>query len=197
MLFIVASVISFCLKTHPGFRVEIPVLQSFAIDQNVSATATAAAAAATTTTTAAATTVGALAPGVAVPAARGGVGGAAFYATTTTTTTTLRTTTMRTTSTTTQMPPTPMPPQPSLSRISGGVPSRNRISTRYSSYVGDGWQETYGQPHEGFFYVELVCNVWFFVELIIRFVVSVRTCVCVCVAGVCSVFRVSARGMKC
>ncbi|KAH8329554.1 hypothetical protein KR074_012647 [Drosophila pseudoananassae] len=35
-----------------------------------------------------------------------------------------------------------------------------------------GWIETYGQPHEAFFYVELVCNVWFFIEVIIRLIVS-------------------------
>ncbi|EDX04348.1 GD22359 [Drosophila simulans] len=33
-----------------------------------------------------------------------------------------------------------------------------------------GWIETYGQPHEAFFYVELVCNVWFFIEVIIRLI---------------------------
>lgn len=154
VLFIVASVISFCLKTHPGFRVEIlPVLERFAIDQNVSAPA-------------AATTADVLAPAVVMPPHN------AYYAKLTTTTTTSTTTT----TTTTQMPPTPQ----ALPRINGGVPSRNRISTRYSSYVGDGWQETYGQPHEAFFYVELVCNVWFFVELIIRFVVSLVGCLCRC-----------------
>ncbi|ALC44463.1 Shawl [Drosophila busckii] len=35
-----------------------------------------------------------------------------------------------------------------------------------------GWVETYGQPHKAFFYVELVCNVWFFIEVIIRLIVS-------------------------
>ncbi|XP_022224228.2 potassium voltage-gated channel protein Shaw [Drosophila obscura] len=35
-----------------------------------------------------------------------------------------------------------------------------------------GWVETYGQPHEAFFYVELVCNVWFFIEVLIRLIVS-------------------------
>lgn len=99
VVFIVVSVISFCLKTHPGFRVEIPAVES--ADSNLTA--------------------------------------GLHY------------------STTTRAPRTSRP---------------NRISTQYSSYVGDGWQETYGQPYEGFFYVELVCNVWFFVELIIRFVVS-------------------------
>lgn len=28
-----------------------------------------------------------------------------------------------------------------------------------------------GQPHETFFYVELICNIWFFFELIIRLIV--------------------------
>lgn len=36
----------------------------------------------------------------------------------------------------------------------------------------DDWQETYGQPHLAFFYVELVCNIWFIIELAIRLVVS-------------------------
>jgi hypothetical protein len=29
-------------------------------------------------------------------------------------------------------------------------------------------------PHEAFFYVELVCNLWFFIELAIRFLVSIK-----------------------
>lgn len=126
VLFIVASVISFCLKTHPGFRVEIPAFvnatATAAIDQNTGSAAGASSASAASTTVASTTT--------------------------------------------TQWTPT------------AAMPRNNRISTRYSSYVGDGWQETYGQPHEAFFYVELVCNVWFFVELIIRFVVSVANSVC-------------------
>lgn len=36
-----------------------------------------------------------------------------------------------------------------------------------------GWIETYGQPHKAFFYVELVCNVWFFIEVVIRLIVGV------------------------
>lgn len=38
----------------------------------------------------------------------------------------------------------------------------------------DNWQETYGQPHEAFFYVELVCNIWFIIELTVRFVVRIQ-----------------------
>lgn len=39
-----------------------------------------------------------------------------------------------------------------------------------------GWIETYGQPHKAFFYVELVCNVWFFIEVVIRLIVSSTVC---------------------
>ncbi|KAL9923156.1 shaw-like isoform 2-T6 [Glossina fuscipes fuscipes] len=35
-----------------------------------------------------------------------------------------------------------------------------------------GWLDSIGQPHQAFFYVELVCNVWFFFEVIVRFIVS-------------------------
>ncbi|KAH8377753.1 hypothetical protein KR093_006997, partial [Drosophila rubida] len=38
-----------------------------------------------------------------------------------------------------------------------------------------GWAETYGQPHKAFFYVELVCNVWFFIEVVIRLIVGSTT----------------------
>lgn len=106
VLFIMVSVISFCLKTHPGFRVDSP--PATAIVDN---------------------------------------------------------------STNTTVLPSSRPPYVQRN-------GRSPMSSRYSSYVGDGWQETYGQPHEAFFYVELVCNVWFFVELIIRFVVRRFVCVC-------------------
>lgn len=109
VLFIMVSVISFCLKTHPGFRVEIPPIANDNGPSNI-------------------------------------------------TLDNLSVTTIPSTFTIHQRN------------------SRNRISTRYSSYVGDGWQETYGQPHEAFFYVELVCNVWFFIELIVRFVVIKKFC---------------------
>lgn len=105
------SVISFCLKTHPGFRVEIPLVDS-SIVNNTSASY----------------------DNYSSIAARSDI---------------------RT-------------EQIGYQRI-----GRRRIvtTTRYTNFEGDGWQETYGQPHEAFFYVELVCNIWFFVELIIRFVV--------------------------
>lgn len=62
-----------------------------------------------------------------------------------------------------------------------------------------GWHQSFGQPHEAFFYVELVCNVWFFFEVIIRFIVStgefgifveclLNVCVFVCVFPIHSIF---------
>lgn len=54
---------------------------------------------------------------------------------------------------------------------------RNERTRRESDGIDDarhahGWHQSFGQPHEAFFYVELVCNVWFFFEVIIRFIVS-------------------------
>lgn len=117
VLFIMISVISFCLKTHPGFRVEIP-----SVETNHSASPF------TTTRSPIPTTQ--------------------F-----TTTTTMATTT--------------------VSQRFVKTDRNGRILSRYTSFAGNGWQETYGQPHEAFFYVELVCNIWFFFELIIRFLVSI------------------------
>lgn len=103
VFFIIISVISFCLKTHPGFRVvDLPQNITGSVYDNY-------------------------------------------------------------TEPTTQ--------RPYISRNWSGYGRTIRYS-KGSSYAGDNWQETYGQPHEAFFYVELVCNVWFFVELVIRFVVS-------------------------
>lgn len=51
---------------------------------------------------------------------------------------------------------------------------RNERTRRQSEDArhAHGWHQSFGQPHEAFFYVELVCNVWFFFEVIIRFIVS-------------------------
>lgn len=111
------SVISFCLKTHPGFRVEIPS-SNIDISNNMSA----------------------------------------YHHTTTLSP-------MPTTHTTTTTTIATAPTQRYMQKTDCN-------GRRYTSYAGDGWQNTYGQPHEAFFYVELVCNVWFFFELIIRFLVS-------------------------
>ncbi|XP_018785862.1 PREDICTED: potassium voltage-gated channel protein Shaw [Bactrocera latifrons] len=68
----------------------------------------------------------------------------------------------------------------------GGLSNRNRLKRSIRNvkdliqqkllggvdHHGHGWHESYGQPHEAFFYVELVCNVWFFIEVLIRLIVS-------------------------
>lgn len=70
----------------------------------------------------------------------------------------------------------------------GGLSNRNRLKRSIRNvkdliqqkllggvdHHGHGWHESYGQPHEAFFYVELVCNVWFFIEVLIRLIVSAR-----------------------
>ncbi|XP_037903045.1 potassium voltage-gated channel protein Shaw-like isoform X2 [Hermetia illucens] len=51
----------------------------------------------------------------------------------------------------------------------------NHSKTRYNFTTKTPYRlghESFGQPHEAFFYVELVCNVWFFFEVIVRFIVS-------------------------
>jgi hypothetical protein len=51
-------------------------------------------------------------------------------------------------------------------------PRHQRLNSRSAMYhppvpeLGD-------HPHEAFFYVELICNLWFFLELAAKFVVSV------------------------
>ncbi|XP_055709150.1 potassium voltage-gated channel protein Shaw-like isoform X2 [Phlebotomus papatasi] len=113
VFFICTSVIVFCLKTHPGFRVE-----SLPVDFIV----------ANSTTELANTTVA--------------------YHEETTTASTMR----------------------PASQASFGTTNYGRW--KRPSMVKDGWQDTYGQPHLAFFYVELVCNLWFIIELAIRLVVS-------------------------
>lgn len=49
-----------------------------------------------------------------------------------------------------------------------------RIERRHVNYKSDrtGWMDaTDSQPHEAFFYVELLCNIWFIVEFTTRFLV--------------------------
>lgn len=102
MFFICTSVISFCLKTHPGFRIDYP-------------------------------TTGNITLGI------------------------------------------------TNNNLTAIRPNRSLTSTnRTSSFVRSGksepyeWIQNYGLPHAAFFYVELVCNVWFIFELAVRFVVSIH-----------------------
>ena len=38
------------------------------------------------------------------------------------------------------------------------------------------WIVWHTEPHEAFFYIELVCNIWFTLEISIRFIVSPDKC---------------------
>ena len=134
VFFICISVISFCLKTHPGFRVEIPTIDNL---QNNSSF---------------------------------------IYSNSSMndlyTNGTTRSTTTTTTTTTTERPSTLPPPLIRTSSLAYGRYGRNNrwgSNSRYSQQ--ESWLDVYGQPHEAFFYVELVCNVWFIFELAVRLVV--------------------------
>lgn len=147
--------ISFCLKTHPGLRVEIPAIL------NVSTNGS---------------SIGAILANVtgfdqtdSVSSSSGSNSGKVDEG-----------------SEHGDTPPAPTVDvsregSPSKSSISFGSrlfqrPAGRLISSAYRGGKGanivDNWQETYGQPHEAFFYVELVCNVWFIIELMVRLVVS-------------------------
>ena len=123
VFFICISVISFCLKTHPGLRVETPII--------INATGTLS---------------DLYQNGSTIPPSPS------------------------TTTATSQ--------QPSRSYYSTGLFNRHMRSSVISSSLShnrliyDNWQETYGQPHSAFFYVELVCNFWFIFEFTVRLVVS-------------------------
>lgn len=130
--------ISFCLKTHPGLRVEIPTTLNI--------------------TTNSSNTSGSYYDN----------NGTIIEPTQIPTPSTLSSSTPAATTTTTS--------RPMLHRSSRFSTASNNWLALSSSSKGprliDNWQETYGQPHEAFFYVELVCNVWFIIELTVRFVVS-------------------------
>lgn len=118
------SVISFCLKTHPGFRVEVtPSLNGDFINNNLSINRNTYAHLSAPTS-----------------------------ASTFTTTDTLRTTA-----------PSHVPKVERHGKLT---------NARYVNYDGKaGIPDVYDQPHEAFFYVELLCNIWFIVEFSTRFLV--------------------------
>ncbi|XP_053665493.1 potassium voltage-gated channel protein Shaw-like [Anopheles marshallii] len=149
VFFICISVISFCLKTHPGLRVEIPAILN--ITNNGS--------------------LGALPD--AVPSTlddlldHGQLDELLLnYGSPTITTTTTSATTE------TSQSASPTRPETTTQRTGRIVSSAYRMNSGKGASIVENWQETYGQPHEAFFYVELVCNVWFIIELTVRLVVT-------------------------
>ncbi|XP_039438720.1 potassium voltage-gated channel protein Shaw-like [Culex pipiens pallens] len=130
VFFICISVISFCLKTHPGLRVELPPALL-----NISANGTSALLANMTS--------------IVGPLTGGPSSG--------------------TNSADGKADPRANPRPLRTGRL---ISSAYRINSGKGGNIVDNWQETYGQPHEAFFYVELVCNVWFIIELTVRLVVA-------------------------
>lgn len=74
---------------------------------------------------------------------------------------------------TTSHSPTPSPATTTYSSTA----QTERIERRHVNYNSDRnnmWMDaTDSQPHEAFFYVELLCNIWFIVEFTIRFLVII------------------------
>uniref|UniRef100_A0A336KTB5 CSON015567 protein n=1 Tax=Culicoides sonorensis TaxID=179676 RepID=A0A336KTB5_CULSO len=150
VFFICISVISFCLKTHPGLRVELSPLLNITsnltgshvidilIDPNMTSDDILDIASPITST---------------IPS-------------------TTSTTPSTTIPTSTDAPVTARSPVFRGSRFGTPLSQSQSLWKNDRRQVMDNWQETYGQPHEAFFYVELVCNIWFIIELTVRFVVS-------------------------
>ncbi|XP_050085343.1 potassium voltage-gated channel protein Shaw-like [Anopheles aquasalis] len=172
VFFICISVISFCLKTHPGLRVEIPAILNVtsngtlpALLPNVDPGSLDALLLDGSTTTMDSLFDDERFLGGTIPKP----------SSTVTTPDSSRTMTSAGTSTT--PPSTPKPtrssrPEMTTQRTGRIVSSAYRINSGKGASIVENWQETYGQPHEAFFYVELVCNVWFIIELTVRLVVS-------------------------
>ncbi|XP_053692413.1 potassium voltage-gated channel protein Shaw-like [Sabethes cyaneus] len=167
VFFICISVISFCLKTHPGLRVEIPAVMNMSTNGSSGSTLMA--------------NVTSFA-GFLFTNPLDGKGSSGANGST------------RSSNNSDQILPTELP-QPTMApprtaefsnrqvsaSFGGGlmaqrsgrlISSAYRMQSGKGSNIVDNWQETYGQPHEAFFYVELVCNVWFIIELMVRLVVT-------------------------
>ncbi|XP_039951210.1 uncharacterized protein LOC120768539 [Bactrocera tryoni] len=202
VFFIFVSVISFCLKTHPGFRVDFPAthtqhgpspsavphtpavhIPSIPHQHNMPPVPPSAHIATTVT---------------AAPGTRSGAVGnmappmhANNYGVNVTSASGINYTLAHTFKVTNYTAPGNANTSQSIATFTlkgtgGGPSNRNRLKRSIRNvkdliqqkllggvdHHGHGWHESYGQPHEAFFYVELVCNVWFFIEVLIRLIVS-------------------------
>uniref|UniRef100_A0A1S4GXL1 Uncharacterized protein n=2 Tax=gambiae species complex TaxID=44542 RepID=A0A1S4GXL1_ANOGA len=157
VFFICISVISFCLKTHPGLRVEIPAILNITTNGSASVLPDGL-----PTTLDELLDHGRLDELLLDYGAPTGTGGTASTSTTTTTTS----------ATTESHSASPTRPETTTQRTGRIVSSAYRMNSGKGASIVENWQETYGQPHEAFFYVELVCNVWFIIELTVRLVVA-------------------------
>uniref|UniRef100_A0A182QY72 BTB domain-containing protein n=1 Tax=Anopheles farauti TaxID=69004 RepID=A0A182QY72_9DIPT len=170
VFFICISVISFCLKTHPGLRVEIPAIL------NITTNGTSGGVLPDVPSTLDLDLLDhghldELLPyyGSSTSTTTSSASGTATTGTSTTTTTTTTTTASAHTA---RHPASAAPPETTTQRTGRIVSSAYRMNSGKGASIVENWQETYGQPHEAFFYVELVCNVWFIIELTVRLVVT-------------------------
>uniref|UniRef100_A0A1B0A4W8 BTB domain-containing protein n=1 Tax=Glossina pallidipes TaxID=7398 RepID=A0A1B0A4W8_GLOPL len=175
VFFIFISVISFCLKTHPGFRVDFPSSPAFIVSTT----------AATETNTPLTTSEGASIPNQShhLPAnlniSNNRALVKAYHNETILTSAFKPINVTRTVSD--NVNSSLAKPIAALSlekflkleRIKRSSSIVNEIQNyNVTETPSHGWLDSIGQPHQAFFYVELVCNVWFFFEVIIRFIVS-------------------------
>uniref|UniRef100_A0A182PPR6 BTB domain-containing protein n=1 Tax=Anopheles epiroticus TaxID=199890 RepID=A0A182PPR6_9DIPT len=157
VFFICISVISFCLKTHPGLRVEIPAILNITTNGTASVLPDEL-----PTTLDELLDHGRLDDLMLDYSSPTGISSASTASTITTTTS----------ATTESHSASPTRPETTTQRTGRIVSSAYRMNSGKGASIVENWQETYGQPHEAFFYVELVCNVWFIIELTVRLVVT-------------------------
>lgn len=176
VFFIFISVISFCLKTHPGFRVDFPSSPAFIVSTT----------AATETNTPLTTSEGASIPNQShhLPANLNiSINRAlvkAYHNETILTSAFKPINVTRTVSENVNSSLAKPIAALSLQKFlkSERIKRSSSIINEIQNYnvtetPSHGWLDSIGQPHQAFFYVELVCNVWFFFEVIIRFIVSI------------------------
>lgn len=124
------SVISFCLKTHPGFRVEMTPANGDLTNNNLSRNTV-------------------------------------LHFVSTTPSSIFTTTDFDDGGDVASTEPVPVVRAMTQERRDG------KLNTRYVHYnANNGMPDAYDQPHEAFFYVELLCNIWFIVEFTTRLLVS-------------------------
>lgn len=153
VLFIMVSVISFCLKTHPGFRVEMtPSFHSDFINSSYYNRNTYAHLSSATPTTAMPKT--STFKYVSISSSSSSTSSDSNFD-------------PSSTENPSSSQPTTIFPSTYRNERNGKLSSRH---VNFNSEQKSNFRE-YDQPHEAFFYVELLCNLWFIIEFSTRFLV--------------------------
>lgn len=161
VLFIMVSVISFCLKTHPGFRVEMtPALHGEFNNNSLNYHSRNAHLSSISMPKTAQTTTPT--PFRYVRSASSKSSGNSFSPTSAGSTIADKSTV----------------PTPTIFDTTTQKIQSERMTTRYVHYNSHSRRpyvvsDVYDQPHEAFFYVELLCNLWFIIEFTTRFLVII------------------------